>query len=237
MSTATRTMTEPQYAGTKNLEAMEEAVNYCRFLRNLVRSSSPNKRPLCVADFGAGIGTYSDCFALTEANVFCIEPDDAQRARLLANGFQVDDFSGAGRKYDYVYSLNVLEHIKDDVAALKALSDRLETGGRVLIYVPAFNVLWSKMDDLVGHQRRYTRTSLRRKLLAAGLVPVRIEYADSAGFLATLLFKVLPGSDGNINRSLLILFDRIAFPAGRILDRLGAKYIFGKNAFCIATKQ
>jgi SAM-dependent methyltransferase len=226
----------PDYTGTENLEVMADAVNYNRFLRHLVRRWLPEQKRPQVADFGAGIGTFSDIFTPAEADVRCMEIDTDLRGRLESKGFQLDELNVTSQDYDFVYSLNVLEHIADDQGALNQLVHRLKPGGKLMIYVPAFNILWTPMDTLLEHHRRYRRAELQHKLTQAGLSVIKCEYADSAGYFATLLFKLLPGQSGTINRTALILFDRIAFPLGRVLDSLGLKYVLGKNVFAVAVK-
>ena len=51
--------------------------------------------------------------------------------------------------------LDVLEHIEDDAGFLIKLNHRLKSNGRLLLTVPAFNILWSSEDDYAGHFRRY----------------------------------------------------------------------------------
>lgn len=64
---------------------------------------------------------------------------------------------------------DVLEHIEDDVSALRRLADMLAAGGRVYLTVPAHRALWSSIDVNAGHFRRYTRKGLVRVLEEAGL--------------------------------------------------------------------
>lgn len=230
---------DKDYAGTVNLEVMREAVFYNRFLRHLVYSHCPDLHSGDrVMDFGAGIGTFSDILDLPRQDMLCVESDPRQREILAGNGFQtaaLDDI--AVSSLAYAYSLNVLEHIPDDRDILGTLASKLKTGGHLFIYVPAFQLLWSPMDDLVGHVRRYRRDELARKIGDAGLRIVRSEYADSAGFFATLLFKVLNRSSaGVISQTALVAFDRFAFPVGRLLDWLGLRWILGKNVWVIAEK-
>lgn len=224
------------YTGTDNLELMVEAVNYNAFLLALVRNEvGPGQS---VLDFGAGIGTFARALAQRGVSVRCVEPDPRQRERIEAAGMLAyADLDGlAEHDIDLLYSLNVLEHIEDDVTMLRHWHDKVKPGGRVLIYVPAFQILYSSMDKKVGHCRRYTRQELADKVQQAGFEVLRNEYVDSAGFLASLLFKAFGSDDGSINRQALIAYDRYAFPLSRLMDK-GFKHLLGKNVFLVAQRR
>ena len=224
------------YSGTDNLEVMAEAVNYNRFLVEL--AGSQIRRSEKILDFGAGIGTFAKQFRDRGVEVVCVEPDCAQREILQREGFSVAaDLGGVeDESIDYIYSLNVLEHIEDDVAEVKALFKKLKPGGHVFFYVPAMAVLYSSMDEKVGHVRRYSLSGLRALVEASGFTLTTARYADSLGVFATLLYKLLGGDGGEINRSALIVYDRIAFPLSRLLDFCVSRW-FGKNVYAIAEKR
>ena len=228
-----------RYTGTANLEAMAAALRYNAFLRDLVKRHAPPLHPgERVVDFGAGIGTFSDTFPADAT--LCVEQDPEQRAELEARGLSTAMLETIpDRSIGFVYSINVLEHIEDDGGTLRALRAKLRPGGRLLLYVPAFMSLWTDMDDLVGHVRRYRRDELTAKVAGAGLRVLQAEYADSAGFFATLTFKAIGRSarrGGRISPASVALFDRLAFPAGRLLDRLLLRHLFGKNVVLVATR-
>lgn len=75
----------------------------------------------------------------------------------------------ADETYDLVALLDVLEHVSDDIGALKAVAAKTKIGGHVLITVPAHPWLWSAHDDVHHHKRRYTRRTVRRLIGDAGL--------------------------------------------------------------------
>ena len=87
--------------------------------------------------------------------------------------------------FDLIVLLDVLEHVGDDIGALRRIKAKLAPGGRVLVTVPALPWLWSEHDQTHHHFRRYTRTALRRRAEAAGLNVV------DAGFFSTLLFPLV----------------------------------------------
>lgn len=71
--------------------------------------------------------------------------------------------------YDLVAVLDVIEHVDDDVAALKAMARVLKSGGSILITVPAHQWMWSAHDVVNHHKRRYSKRTLLAALERAGL--------------------------------------------------------------------
>jgi SAM-dependent methyltransferase len=65
--------------------------------------------------------------------------------------------------FDLTVSLDVIEHLEDDVGALQELRRVTKPGGALLVTVPAYQWLWSGHDEVNHHHRRYNR----RTLLAA----------------------------------------------------------------------
>jgi SAM-dependent methyltransferase len=223
------------YTGIDNLEVMKEAENYNRFLVDLVTAQArPQDR---IVDFGAGAGTFALPVTAAGHAVCCVENDAVLIERLHSLGLpvrsdlaQFDDAS-----VDYLYSLNVLEHIADDAKVVDLWFRKLRPGGRVLVYVPAFDLLFSSMDRKVGHQRRYRLRGLSAILRASGFSIHTARYADSLGFLATLLFKLVGSDSGDIDRGALKFYDRVLFPISCALDVLvGA--VVGKNVYVVAIK-
>ena len=227
-----------QYTGSENLEVMLEADRYNSFLRGLVNTYAAGA--VTVLDFGAGIGTFTQAVSVPPDRISCVEPDDAARAQLRASGYNTyADIEEIDDQFDYIFSLNVLEHIEDDGAAVRQILDRLKPGATLFVYVPAFNFLRSGMDDLVGHHRRYTRQSLATVLEAAGFEIDKLVYTDFLGYFATLIFKVLERfkgePDGKINRPLLLIYDRVIFPVSRLLS-IPFSGLLGKNVYAVAKR-
>lgn len=79
--------------------------------------------------------------------------------------------------FDIVAAFDVLEHIEDDVEALKEWRRVLKPSGHILVTVPAYQWLWSQHDVSLQHYRRYTRKSLKASGEEAGLRSSRLSYA------------------------------------------------------------
>jgi SAM-dependent methyltransferase len=226
-----------QYSGNDNLEVMLEAHKYNQFLMDLVARYAPETGE--ALDFGAGIGTFTQAVSLVRD---CIEPDAAARQQLESDGYRTyaDIRELNDERYDYIFSLNVLEHIENDGEAVRLLAERLKPGSRLFIYVPAFNHLRTSMDDLVGHHRRYTRGTLLRLLEEAGLEIEQAVYTDFLGYFATLVFRFLDlfkkEPSGQINSKMLVAYDRLVFPVSRVLSVLFSRLV-GKNIYAVARKR
>ena len=89
-------------------------------------------------------------------------------------------------RFDAVGAFDVVEHIEDDLGALRSIARSLVPGGVAVVTVPQHRWLWSWQDECSMHRRRYSRDELRAKLRAAGLEPV----AD-ASFVSLLLPAML----------------------------------------------
>jgi SAM-dependent methyltransferase len=103
---------------------------------------------------------------------------------VLQMPFEADSF-------DLAASLDVIEHLEDDVAALRELRRVVTPGGSLLVTVPAYQWLWSGHDEINHHFRRYTRRSLQRAGEAAGWQQVRTTYFNSLLLPAAILLRVL----------------------------------------------
>ena len=222
------------YGGRDNLEAMKNATRYNDFLLGLVRKYSIGNQAL---DHGAGAGTFAVPISHGDMRVICMEPDSSLRAELAQSGMDVAASLEeiAACSVDYAYSLNVLEHIKDDHEAVLDLYRCLKPGGRLLVYVPAFQILYSQMDHHVGHFRRYRRKPLIQLLQTVGFEVSTAYYVDSLGFLATLVYKLVGDRSGSVSPGTVGIYDSLIFPLSRIIDFLGVGS-FGKNLAIVATK-
>lgn len=230
-------MSTIEYSGRDNLDVMAEARHYNRYLTDLILHWFDKKSGPLV-DFGAGGGTFAVQVAQAGFDVSCIETDPVLADRLRRRGLRVASGLDAVPEGSLagIYSLNVLEHIEDDDATLALWHRKLAPGGRLLVYVPAFQVLFSSMDRKVGHHRRYRKAGLTDKIRRAGFSLDTVRYADSLGFLAALLYRLIDRGQGDINPRMLRIYDRWVFPVSRLLDFLCSP-LFGKNVYACVVKR
>ena len=80
---------------------------------------------------------------------------------------------------DIVTMLDVLEHLRDDSAALDEVRRVLKPGGALVLSVPAYQHLWSAHDEALHHFRRYEKSGLECVLRRAGFTSLRVSFAMS----------------------------------------------------------
>jgi SAM-dependent methyltransferase len=85
-------------------------------------------------------------------------------------------------QFDLVGAFDVLEHIDDDIGALRGLHRALRPGGALVITVPQHPSLWSDADDHAHHVRRYRRSELIERVVQAGFGEIR-----TTSFVTSLL--------------------------------------------------
>jgi SAM-dependent methyltransferase len=114
----------------------------------------------------------------------------------VENGMLPDNIPFSDTQFDMITLFDVLEHVEDDAAALRALSARLKPEGVIYLSVPAFQFLFGQMDVLHHHHRRYSKAQLTQVIQSAGLEIELINYWNSLLFpvalLARLYERILP---------------------------------------------
>ena len=92
---------------------------------------------------------------------------------------------------DLAVCLDVIEHLADDVGALRELRRVVVPGGSLLVTVPAYQWLWSGHDEVNHHHRRYNRRSLERAAAQAGWETVRTTHFNSLLLPVAILLRIL----------------------------------------------
>lgn len=133
-----------------------------------------------VLEVGGGIGNFTPQIASVAQHVTSLEPNEfcfnqlrekiasvKNAAAYRATVESLQTVIPAGKKFDAVVLMNVLEHIQDDRTVLAELKQYLAPGGRLVVLVPACQWAFGPTDTRLGHYRRYAKGDARR--LAADL--------------------------------------------------------------------
>jgi SAM-dependent methyltransferase len=122
------------------------------------------------------------------------------------------------QSFDFAVSLDVIEHLEDDLSALRELRRVVAPGGALLVTVPAYQWLWSGHDEINHHHRRYTRRSLQRVAEQAGWETVRTTYFNSLLLPVAIVLRVLDRFSTKTTESSLDLWVPPA-PVNWLLER------------------
>lgn len=228
-----------KYSGVGELWANESCL--LRYNKEIVHKLSYKVLPGDkVLEFGAGIGTLAQLWKVEKGiKPVCLEIDPHLQGIIRERGFQCySDLDQIEEKFDVIYSSNVLEHIHDDESTLRQIYAKLKPNGRLVLYLPAFQCLYSKFDASIGHFRRYDKSEVIEKLGNAGFLVESCEFADFVGFFAWLAMKFKGGDTASqtINIKHLRFYDHYIYPVSSYLDRLGFRRIMGKNLICFGVK-
>jgi len=158
------------------------------------------QQPAEILDVGCGDGLFFpqlERFGSVrgiEIDESLLSIDGAARPRIFTR--PLGDPAYAGWKFDLITALDVIEHMEDDSGAVRRMVSMLEPGGRLVITVPAFMVLWDRHDEVNHHYRRYTKRQLGSLLAPHGEVG-ELRYLFNGLFLPKLVVKVVGRMSGS----------------------------------------
>tara|TARA_A100001011_G_scaffold265738_1_gene274596 strand:+ start:974 stop:1651 length:678 start_codon:yes stop_codon:yes gene_type:complete len=215
------------------LESLTFAKNYNSHILKLLLSSLDRKDN--ILDFGAGYGLFTEKLKKKGYKISALEKNEKAIEKLkeknLINYKTIDQIK---EKIDCVISLNVLEHIENDQEIVKDIYNLLKKDGKLLLYVPSSNLVWSNLDVLVNHVRRYDKKGLKNLLSRAGFEVEQIYYVDFIGW-SVLLFSKLIRMELEFDKRKIKFYDQYIFIIFKFFDKL-FKNIIGKNLFVVAKK-
>jgi SAM-dependent methyltransferase len=170
-------------------------VNKRLLVRRLIERYAPSKGVLLEAGCGGGLFASE----MTQGGWRVIASDLAPDAAAFARSFGVRDALAfdadagwplADRAVDLVVMLDMLEHVRDDAAALREAWRVLRPGGTVVLTVPAYAFLFSSWDEYNAHFRRYTAGSLHASARQAGFEVRHITYWNAVSLLPAIALRL-----------------------------------------------
>jgi len=198
-------------------------------------------------EIGAGIGNMADHLYPHVSTLNLIEPSpnligplrtkfaSKKNVQITPETFEAFVSNAPDCTYDTVILINVLEHIEDDIHALSECHRILRPGGALLILVPALPFLFSKLDSLVGHFRRYTKYNLETGIENAGFEIKDMSYFDMFGIIPWWLINTIGGAT-SFNPKLVNLYDSLFVPVMRAIEMMITPPI-GKNLIAVSIRQ
>jgi SAM-dependent methyltransferase len=146
-----------------------------RIVRLMIERFTERRRPLDLLEIGCGTGnvlTALRCIPnlrLTGSEIYLhglryarMRLPDVDFIQLDATEIPFD------REFDVVGAFDVIEHIASDQQVMREVHDSLRPGGLFIVTVPQYQWMWSRLDEIVRHKRRYSRGELASKLRTAG---------------------------------------------------------------------
>lgn len=231
----------PRFGNKTFSSAIQEAQRYQKWVHEQVSGYIGH------SVMEVGFGHDSLLHLLDDAHEYCGIDIDAHTVDVARKAFPEKEFVQAdlasenfaaatgGRRFETVVCFNVLEHVADDGAAVENLVGSVQSGGHLIILVPAFQSLYSDLDRLAGHHRRYSRPRIRSLFDSLPVQTVRIDYFNPVGGLGWWANKFFPhndlDSDGVNNQ--IRLFDKYLLPLSKLLNPL-TKSFFGQSVIAVA---
>jgi 2-polyprenyl-3-methyl-5-hydroxy-6-metoxy-1,4-benzoquinol methylase len=227
-------------AEEKNLATMSKATNYNRWL---FRNISPYLGQR-ILEIGGGVGSMTRMFLgrklivstdVTDYNISHMKRQFSRNKNFHAVKTDISrGVSGLNRfRFDTVVCINVLEHIKDDVATIRNAGSLLDKKGHLVLLVPAFSRIYGTIDRSDSHFRRYDKAVTIKKVEKAGFRVIKSFYMNVPGFFGWYyhgkLLKAKTHPEGDIS-----FFDKLV-PIFSFFEKI-FKPPFGLSLIVIAEK-
>jgi glycosyltransferase involved in cell wall biosynthesis len=159
------------------LDAFSDAPKFNRWMVDTIQPYMGKH----VLEIGSGIGNLARVLISRRRRYVATDLDREHLERLsvrlsgrpnlemaVLDGSRAEDFRTFRNQMDTVVCLNVLEHIEDDLGALRNIHSTLVEGGHAVILVPEGQSIFSSLDSELGHWRRYSEDQLRQRMTEAG---------------------------------------------------------------------
>jgi SAM-dependent methyltransferase len=220
-----------------SLESLDDALNYRDWIVELAAPHLGDR----LLEIGAGHGTFTERFA-EFGTVVAVEPGEYAASRLterFADDDRVTTVAGVAADvtadgFDTAVMINVLEHIEDEQEILADLHLRLAPDAHLVLWVPAFMLLFSDFDRRLGHHRRYRRGAVEALVAANGFEVVTSRHVNLPGWFSWLLMVRLAGIEPT-NAATIRVFDRWIVPVVRwVEDRI--RMPFGQSILLVARR-
>lgn len=168
--------------------------------------------------FEVGSGHGNVCIPLMKAgiSIVALEPilegaEKTAQAKVITINGSLSAIQECSFMFPSIGLFDVLEHIEHPSEFLASLENKLNSGGYLIITVPAHNWLFSDFDIAIGHFRRYTKKMLRIEMETSGYREIKSKYFFASLVAPAFLFRRLPyllgrnrsfAGQGGVNQSI-----------------------------------
>ncbi|MBT3294343.1 MAG: methyltransferase domain-containing protein [Verrucomicrobia bacterium] len=214
-----------------DLETLSSAENYKKWLYSNVEDVLGNR----ILEIGSGIGNMTpllgahgkmlvtdmdEAYIQTLRGRFDGDPDMSVHPYVLGGEDNaIPEFIRAFEP-DTIVCLNVLEHVEDDMNAVRTMVDMLAPGGHLVMVLPALMVLFGDLDRQYGHFRRYNRSAAVRLVAALPRASlIRNRYMNLVGVAGWWVNHVLLKRT-QLSPMQVQTFDRYLAPIARFCERI-----------------
>jgi SAM-dependent methyltransferase len=233
----------------KNNSSLADSIFKLQKVNNYNRWIYDNIKPYVgrnVLEIGCGIGNITDYFISPDRKITGIDIDedfvDVAKEKYkntpgvtIAMGDALNPgCTLPGKSYDTVMLLNVLEHIQDDLKAVKCIFDLLEPKGRAIILVPAMKFAYGELDRQLGHHKRYEKPDMIKLYAYNGFEIEKLFYMNWIGAFGwafnsrILRKKLIPEDQSNI-------MDKLIVPIIKPLEDI-VKPFFGQSLIAVGKR-
>lgn len=169
-------------------------------LWQLIKNKIKGKK---ILDIGCGSGHYvleilkskkeicaiDNSREMIELTNYLLSKNGFSEKAMLADVCKIKLNQFENKKFDSVLCLDVIEHIENDISALKSIIPLLSPNGILILSVPAIKRLYGKRDKHIGHYRRYSKKELKNKLSQNGFKIKKIFYWNFIGLIPFFIFE------------------------------------------------
>lgn len=175
-------------SGQETLESMGRAVWYNNWTLDKFTDCLYGD----ILEVGCGIGNFTKdlikygkvwAVDINKEYLNVIKKEQGSKVQVGLGDIEKGKYFFGDQKFDSIVCLNVLEHIKDDEAALDNLFKLLKPGGKLVLLIPAHQFLYGAIDRAIDHYRRYDKSKICKRLKKIGF---KIEIAKKLNFLGAL---------------------------------------------------
>jgi SAM-dependent methyltransferase len=220
--------------GLHTLEVIAKADRFNRWMYDQFKHDLKGE----ILEIGSGIGNISK-LVIEEGHAITLSDYSEEYCQLLKTKFHgfknvkeitsidllhpdfQNEYAVYKEKFDSIFLLNVIEHIKDDELAVSNCRYLLKKDGHLILLAPAYSWLYSSFDRQLGHFRRYSLQSLRNLMKKNNFNILSGSYFNFAGIAGWLVYgKIL--NQKMLSSGEMAVFNKIV-PLAKIIDRIFMK--------------